>query len=298
MPVGTDRFAGRDAAGASAWYQGVLGKIIREPLVHFLAAGLAIFLIGQHFSATSAAARIVVTKEQVAKIGEAYRREFGAAPTPDVMAALVEKYIDEEALYRAGVALNFNRDDEIVRRRVIQKMQFLQQDLRPPAEPTAAQISEYFAAHRAHYIQPERVTFEHVFFSPDRDGDANARHRAEVALSRMANADAPAPTGDPFPDLRDFTNFDATQARRLFGETPIVQALFEAPTGRWSGPYQSAYGWHLVYVHAKQPAETPELSAVQEQVRTDLLADERARANRAALNALRARYTVIREDLK
>ena len=75
--------------------------------------------------------------------------------------------VHDEILYRQGLALKLDQDDMIVRRRVVQKMQFLMQDLNPPAEPTVAQLQAYYDAHAAKYIKPPRATFSHIYFSAD-----------------------------------------------------------------------------------------------------------------------------------
>ena len=183
----------------------------------------------------------------------------------------------------------------IVRRRLVQKMQFLMQDLNAPPEPTNSQLQAYYDAHAAHYVTPPRVTFSHVYFSTDNGGNAEARARA--ALAGLSDKVTRAPDkGDPFPDLYDFAAYEPEQVFRLFGHTPFAAAVFAVPTGHWVGPFRSGYGWHLLYVDARQAAARPPLSAVRDAVRTDYLQAAQDAANSRAFDRLAQRFTIVRED--
>lgn len=289
--------AGMWRARAAAGARRLAARVAREPLFHFFLVGAVLFVLAEHHRAQTDIYRIVVTPDEVAKLQTDYRMQFGADPSPAATRRLVDKYIDEEVLYREGLALKLDRDDEIVRRRVVQKMQFLQQDLSAPAEPTEAEMEQYYRGHLARYATPEKVTFSHIYFSPDRGGDAAARRRAEVALAGLNNAVTRAPErGDNFPDLYDYADFGPEQALRLFGDTDLARMLFQVPVGRWAGPFRSGYGWHLVYVQSQAPAHVPPFAEVRDQVRADVIAADQAAANRKAFQTLKARFTVVRQD--
>jgi hypothetical protein len=272
-------------------------RAVREPLVHFFLVGLVLFAAADSYKRATNVYRIEITPERVAALEFSYQQQFGAPPTPAAREALIGRYIDEEILFRQGVAMGLDRNDEIVRRRVVQKMQFLQQDLQPPREPSEAELESWYDAHLPQYAVPARVTFTHIFFTPDRGGDTGAEERARAVLSGLSDAEARAPErGDNFPDLYDYTGFGPAEATRLFGATPLAKALFTAPTGRWAGPYQSGYGWHLIFVSARQPPQTPPFEAIRDQVRADWLASDEAKENRRAFEALKTHFTVVRRD--
>ena len=232
-----------------------------------------------------------------------YQRKKGLAASAkkaDRIAAegIVEAYIQEEALYREGKAMGLDRDDEIVRRRISQKVEFLQQDRSLPAAPSDADLARYFDAHAAAYGTPVRTTFSHLYFSTDAVGEGPARARAVHALEAL-KAGATADVGaDPFPDLNAYSNLAESEAVRLFGDSELAHRLPTAPVGQWSGPYRSGYGWHLVRVDARTPAARPALADVRDQVREDYLRAAQAKANAQALARLKTRYTVVRRDLE
>lgn len=275
----------------------ILGRLAREPLVHFLLAGVVLFAAGEAWRRHESLYRIDVTPAHVAQIANAYALQFGTKPDPQTLEALVQRDIQDEMLFRRGEALKLGQDDEIVRRRIAQKMQFLVQDLSPPAEPSEAQLAAYYAAHASRYDVPARASFSHIFFSAQAGGEAAAQARAAAVLRTLPDGLSRAPDrGDPFPDLYDFSAFGPQQVARLFGHTPFAAAVFEAPVGRWSGPYRSAYGWHLVHVDARQPPGRQPFAEVREAVRTDYLQDAQGAANQAALAKLARRFTVVRDD--
>lgn len=295
-----DRTLGARVAVMSMFHhiQALLRKALHEPLVHFFAIGAVIVLLGGVGNGTGEdPMRIVVTPDRVAKIVTDYEIQFGAPPSRDQLALLVDNYIDDEVLFRQGQGLGLEKGDEIVRRRVVQKMQFLSQNLTAPPEPTDAQLGAFYRAHAAQYTTPERVTFTHIYFSPDRGGDAAAKARATSVLATLNNSVIRAPDrGDAFADLYDYSSYAMAQVQNLFGHTPFAQAIFTLPTGQWSGPFRSGYGWHLVRVSAHDKAALPPLAKIRDTVRADYLQTAQDQANKQTFAALKARYTVVRED--
>lgn len=269
-------------------------RAVCEPLVHFIVLGLTVFLIGKIHGGQTDAGRIVITPEREARIANQYTLQFGVRPDARKMRALIDADIHDEILLREGLALGLDKDDEIVRRRIIQKMQFLLEDTRPPAEPGEGQLEAYYQAHLDRYALPDRVTFSHIYFSGD-SGESAARGRAVAALQALPAGSERAPgLGDPFPDLYDFSSYGRDQVERLFGHSEFSRAVFSAAPGHWVGPFRSAYGWHLLYVESRALQEPRPLSAVRDKVRTDYLLDQQTRENDAAFQQLARKFTVAR----
>jgi peptidyl-prolyl cis-trans isomerase C len=265
-------------------------KALREPLLHFLAVGALLYLSGQAIRARSDAHHILMTPQREAQLANRYALQFGVRPDSSLMDELIKSDVHDEILFREGLALGLDRDDEIVRRRIIQKMQFLLEDLQVPPEPDNARLQAYYHSHAARYQLPPRANFSHIYFSPDR-GDASARSRAQAVLTTL---EPTAAAGDPFPDLSDFAEYSQTQVEHLFGPTPFAANVFSVPTGKWTGPFKSAYGWHLLYVQSRAVAREQPFAAVRDKVRADYLLDFQKRANDSAFTALARQFTVSR----
>ena len=274
-------------------------RLLREPLFHFVVLGFALFLAGRAYQTRTDVYRIEVTPAHVAQLSRSYALQFGAPPDKVTLEQLIQDDVRDEMLFRQGRAMRLDQDDEIVRRRVVQKEQFLVQNLHPPDEPTEAQLATYYAGHPDRYAAPSRASFSHIYFAMGPDGDAAAKERARTALVRIPAGVSRGPErGDAFPDLYDFSAFEPEQVQRLFGHTGFAQAVFAAPVGRWSGPYRSAYGWHLLYVAARAPPATPPLAEVRDRVRADYLQDAQDRSNAVAFDKIARQFTVVRADRK
>lgn len=267
-----------------------LGALIREPLVHFLIVGLVLYAVGHAYARRHDHYRIEVTAERAAQLAETYRKQYGQSPDAQMRELLVQGDIDNEILYREGLRLKLDQDDEIVRRRIIQKMQFLAQNLHAPAEPTETQIVAFYREHAAMYARPPAVSFTHVFFSDE------ARARQGLSQLRASHPLRAPEIGDPFPDLYDFATTGAEQVRRLFGRSPLSEAVFAVPVGEWSGPFRSGYGWHLLLVTARSALEQSPLPQVRDTVRSDFLKVVQERQNHADFQQLRSRFTIVRSD--
>lgn len=272
---------------------GLIGKCLREPLVHFLSVGFLLFIASQIHRSYTDPFRIIVTPQREAQLARRYALQFGTKPDAATSAQLVENDVEEEILFRRGVALGLDRDDEIVRRRIVQKMRFLLQDLEAPPEPRDSELQAYYRAHADRYVTPPRVTFSHIYFSVAA-GVPQGRARALRDLQELsANDVRAAGRGDPFPDLYHFSAYDPDQVLRLFGRNEFSDAVFRAPLQRWVGPFRSSYGWHLLRVDSREEAIPQSLSAVRGRVRTDYLLDEQQHANQSAFNDVAREFTVV-----
>jgi hypothetical protein len=104
-------------------------RFLREPLVHFLAIGTALFLaFAWKSGAGRAAGRIVVTRARIESLGTGFQRMERRPPTPEEMKGLIDAYVREEAAVREAMATSLDRDDTIIRRRLKQKIDFFAED--------------------------------------------------------------------------------------------------------------------------------------------------------------------------
>jgi peptidyl-prolyl cis-trans isomerase C len=281
--------AARSAKGWHRW--------LREPFFHFLLLGGALFLFSHWLEERGRFARIVVTKDTVGSLAQNYHLQYGRDPTPVELETLVDGYIREEVLYHEAQKLGLDREDEIVRRRLVQKYEFLQQDLAIAAEPSETELRAYFDRHAEHYRTPATVAFSHVYFSVDRHGETGARAAAETTAERLnAVGVSRAPdAGDAFPGPREFPTLSADEADRVFGQSALTNSLFALSAGRWSTPLRSAYGWHTVHVDSYIAAKAATFSTVADQVRRDYLDDARTARNETAYAQVRKNYEIVRE---
>lgn len=275
-----------------------LRRLVREPLVHFLAAGLVLFglsaLLGESFGVGDDRRRIEVSAGRIQQLRDTWTRQRGAPPTRADLDRLIEDFIREEVLYREAIASGLDQGDTIVRRRLAQKVEFLAQSVASTVEPSDDELRAFFEAHAERYVVPEQVGFEHVYFSRDRRG-AGADEAARDALALLtaggpAAADAAA-LGDRFMLQRAYPPQTRDQIRDLFGPR-FAARVFELPPDAWTGPVESSYGAHLVRVRRRVPSRQPPLAEVRGVVARDL-GEQRLRSAADEYYArLRARFEI------
>ena len=290
-PIGVSgAAAGRRDAVTRGTLSGVK-RVLGDPFMHFIVLGALIYLAARLVSSDTEPTQINVDPQRLA---QTYEQQYGRAPAAADLRALVDRYVREEIYFREGLALGLQTDDEIVRRRVVQKYEFLQQDNALIAEPDQAALHAYFDKHAAAYLAKARVSFTHVYFESNGSDDNAVLARAEQVKTRLRNSDVErAPqSGDRFPELYDYSELGPDELSRLFGRYPIAADLLQAPVGAWSGPYRSGYGWHLVRVSHRQAAQVPDFDEVRERVRDDFVAAERQTRANELLGTLRRKYVI------
>ncbi len=282
------------------WTAGVQ-RWLREPLVHFLLLGAAVYglyALTADSDEETAGNSIVVTGGEIEWLETSWQKRWNRKPTPNERAGLVRQYVRETVLYREALAMGLDRDDTIVRRRLAQKLEFLVDDLIPVPEPSPQQLLAYGEANRERYTQPALVTFTHVFIDPDRRGD-ETHARAEAVLAELQARGGAGEriegVGDPFLLQSYYPERDEVELSKLFGGGFASRVVSLEP-GRWHGPVLSAYGVHLVFVHARLEAEPFDFGQVRDEVSSDWKADERARLNDEYVARLIARYEIVVEE--
>ena len=237
----------------------------RDPLIHFLLIGAVLFaFLAWRGSGSVNPQRIVISADRVRAARDSARLVQGRELTQAELDQLVEPLIREEIYYREALALGLDADDDEVRRRLADKMQYLTQDLADPEPASARELEEFFASAPERFLIPALVTFEQVFYSPSQRGDSLANDVTE-GLEKLRGGTPAAEVGDRTP-LQE--RFDAAARERievLFGQV-LTDAVFSLPPGDWVGPFESDFGLHLVRVLARSESHQPTFAEVREQV--------------------------------
>jgi hypothetical protein len=261
----------------------------KDPLIHFLVIGGLLFAFLSWMGGEPPPEQIVISAERVAELSRSAALLQGRPPTEAELERLVEEAIREEVYYRRALALGLDVDDDEVRRRLIEKMAYVTENVADP-EPPEADLRAYFEQNAERFRIPELVTFDQVFFSPRMRG-ATVQADAEAALVALQSGGDPAGNGDSTPLAGRFDDADPDRVRVLFGEA-LTAAVFAAEPGDWIGPYESDFGWHLVRVSARSAARDPAFAEVEAQVRSDFAAARLEQANQAAFDAMRAYFDI------
>jgi hypothetical protein len=263
-------------------------RILREPLLHFLLLGLALFACyGRVAPDDDGKRRIVVSQAAVDLLATQFQETWNRPPSPVELNGLVDSYVRDEILYREGVALGLDRDDAVVKRRVRQKLDVLFEESVAQNPATDADLQSYLDANPESFRLPAIVTFDQIYFG----SDADAVPRLEQARAALARGADPATLGRAtlLPSHHDAMPLDLVA--REFGEEFAGQ-LARVTVSKWTGPVASGFGVHLIRVNNIQQARSPPLADVREVVAREWENERRQQAHAAALARLREQYQV------
>jgi peptidyl-prolyl cis-trans isomerase C len=275
----------------------LLRRLVREPLVHFLLAGTVLFGLATLFErftdASTNTNRIQVSAPEIQRLREVWIRQWGRSPDSKQMENLINDYVRDEVLYREALASGLDKDDTIIRRRLVEKMEFLSQEL-ASAIPSDKDLQEYFDQNRDKFRIPAQIAFTHIYFSASKrgssaEGDAG-RALAKLSSHGISSAELSS-LGDPFMLQSEYPLQTQQQIKELFGEE-FARNLFQLQPGAWVGTLRSGYGFHLVRILQKLPARVPELGEVRGQVLTDIKNHRLQTASETFYSKLRRRYQV------
>lgn len=276
----------------------MVSRLLREPLIQFLLVGVALFgawhVVRPADAERGPANRIVITEDDLKQISLVWTSLGRAPPTAQQLQGLVETKVREEVLYREALALGLDKDDTIVKRQLARKMDFLAEDLSKLEEPKPGELRAWYGQNKARFALPARTTFRHVYFSPDRRG-ARARADAATALAQVAGEPidaALASIGDPFMFQSFYGDRSIEVVAKEFGP-PFAHSLAGVAPGAWTGPIESGYGWHLVFVDAATPERIPDFEEIEAEVTAAWVEVQRERTRARLYEAMRARYEIV-----
>jgi hypothetical protein len=276
----------------------LIRKFLHEPLVHFLALGVLVFLLF-HFNANRDApqdGKIIVTPGKVEQLVTGFTRTWRRPPTQQELDGLVEDYIREEVLYREALAMALDKDDTIVRRRMRQKLEFLTEEASSVASPTDQDLQSWLDKHPDKFNIEPAIAFSQVYFKASRGGESGsaAASRTLAQINSGTKTFAASELGDPTMLAHQLPLSRIAEIASMFGDE-FTRQVAQLELGHWAGPVQSSYGWHLVYVSERRGESSRPLAEVREAVQREWMTARREEILNATYSKLREKYEVVVE---
>ena len=261
-------------------------SFLREPLLHFLAAGLGLFVlfglvnrdepdVDPNVITVDREALLTFVQYRIKAFNPKLAEQKLRSLSDDELQRLIDDYVREEVLHREALQLGLDEDDYVIRRRLVQKLEFIAEGF---AEASIgideAALQRYFDANKADYYVEPFVTFTHVFFETENRPPEQAREEAEtklVELNREGVAFADAPQhGDRFLYHVNYVERTPEYIASHFG-LPMAKSVFELEPNEftWRGPFESPYGMHLVLLTTNEPGRDPEIAELEDRVHED-----------------------------
>lgn len=264
----------------------------REPLLHFLVLGAALFVLHALVveNSTESDLRIVLDAAQLEHLASEFENEMGRAPNHQELDGLIEAFLYEEVLYREALALGLDQGDAIVRRQLAEKMKFISTELTALSEPTDDELATYLTTNEDRYRSPARVSLDLIHFSIAQRGE-KVKDDALNALARLAAEPETEGLGDPSDFQSRYTRLSDNDATHLFGR-PLSDRIFHLDEDQWHGPFEFSGGFRLVRISNRTASSLPELKVLRRKLRRDLLARRTQEAETALFARLSHGYDI------
>jgi PPIC-type PPIASE domain len=290
-----------------------MSKLFAEPLLQFSIAGVCLYALLQ-FVATPGAldnrsSDIIVSQDALLSYLQYQAKSFTSGDAEKRLQqldqsereTLINDFIRDEALYREALNLGLDRNDEILRRRLIQKMEYVAQGFYNEIPPlTEAQLNEFFQQNKQDYAISANATFTHVFVKNSGD-KFNAPAQANNLLKKLnqdkVGFDGAGRLGERFLYHRNYIERDEDYIDSHFGKS-FSKALFQlADSEQWQGPIASEHGWHLLLINQVSAARSATLTDVAGVVVADAQRQQQQQLLRQAVANIVSKYSVQRASM-
>lgn len=274
--------AARPAAAAPARRRVALPGWLREPLLHFVILGGLLFAVDHVLVGRADDPRTIVMGAEVdAEARQVFKDARGREPNADELRALRERWLDNEVLYREGLAMELDRGDTAIRERVIFKsLSVIDANLKR-AQVDDQQLRAWFDKQRAKYDEPARFDFQEAVL---------AGETSEAAVRAFVDALNAGTPGDAKAGLRVFKGRPHANLVQGYG-ADFARALEASPVGAWRA-LASTEGVRAVKLDAVSPARPAQFEAVRAVVLQDWTDATMAEQRTAAVRALAKKYRV------
>lgn len=271
------------------WRNGAAAALLREPLVHFLIAGALVFALLSGRAADPGERRIVVSEAVVTRLVDRWSQAFRRRPSQGETDGLIRDWVRDQVYYREALRLGLDRDDDVVVKRMRNKMIALAAAEAEAREPSDAELQALLARDPARYAGEPRSDFEQLYFGADRPA-------AQAALAALRQG-RPRIEGTPSPLPARFAQAGRSELAERFGDG-FAAALTEQPLGLWSGPLESGLGLHLVRVTRREAPPPANLATLRQRLTNDWRAAALRKAEDEAYRRLLAGYEVTIETAR
>ena len=268
-------------------------RALKDPLFHFLVLGGLLFVaVSMWGNSAKPENEIVITRAGQQHLADLFSLTWQRPPTADELKNLVEEHIKEEVYYREALALGLDDNDTIVRRRLRQKLEFMQEDLSSLTEPREDELRAYYEANKDKYKTDHIISFKQAVIATKRlDADDNELTKALAMLiygsdPKSISRSSLLPTSMKLETERSTSN--------TFGEDFFKQ-LSGLEINKWGGPIYSSFGTHLVNVSLNQEAKPLIFEQAKSKVTVDYTQSQREQAAANYYKNLRSQYSITIE---
>jgi len=294
------------------------GSLKRDPLVHFLLAGLVLFTALSWIAPDDENQRDILVDHDSLLTFIQYRTKVFqpelAAKRLEALSSeerrnLIRDFIEEEAMYREAISMGLEGDDYVIRRRMVQKLEFITQGfVEQELELNDSDLTDFFAQNSQDYYIDPSITFTHVFLSQEKQGKGagvgqtlsiKAQSQLKLLHDKNVSFSQAIGYGDRFPFHVNYVErtpeFVASHFGQAFSDEVFALTAGEDDGGKntWYGPFQSQYGLHLVNVSERLEGRLPKFDEVKGIVSQDFRQAQIRQHQQKAIAEIVAQYNIV-----
>lgn len=239
--------------------------------------------------------RIVITDMDVMQLQVGFMRTWQREPTLTELRAKLQNFIREEVLYREALSRGYDKDDMVIRRTLMRKMEFLAEGQVDEKGITDEEIQAYLAIRPEKYRVPPSLSFAQIYFNRDKRG-SETEQDVKTVISRLDQQEFDfrqlQQFGDRFMLQNHYVSQSPQEIRAQFGEEFSAQ-VFQLSPDQWQGPVPSGYGLHAVYVYDIEESYLPEWNEIKDRILMDMLLEERNAAKEQYYTEILRQYQLV-----
>jgi hypothetical protein len=276
-----------------------LKHILKEPLFHFIFIGGLIFILYEFAGSKEYVPEnnlIYVSWSTIESEMKQWENLMGRPPTEEEVGSFIDKYINDELLSREAISLGLDKGDIVIKRRLVQKIEFMRDDYFNIPEPTDEDLKIYLQDNNDNYTIPRQISFAQIWLKGDGMTADELIERA-FSLKSILNDHREKPenavqyNSSALLDT-EYSAISQQKMLNLFGNEDLFNDLWSDQAGIWIGPFHSVYGIHLMYIMEKEESRLPGVEEVREKLVFDYVTNEKAKAAKLFMDNLRDSYII------
>jgi len=264
-------------------------KFLHEPLVHFLIFGGCIYIYYQIISPNQVETaqafqkqKVVLNKEEIAKLQQDYEQEFHKTPNPTILTLLQQQLYRKKVLLKEAYALQLYKNDKKIDALLLQKIDFILQKQESAKDIDESDLQKYYHKHIQDYSHRKSISFLHIHF-------ANLTQKEQNKIYKLLQY-APKLKG-----VEKEIKRDKESLQKEYGNY-FTQKLFRAKKGEWLPPIPTKKGYESVYILNYETGKPYPFEEVEDRVYKDFKSEQERKNHHQQMQKIMQRYELYKEQ--
>ncbi|MEH0155914.1 peptidylprolyl isomerase [Limibacter armeniacum] len=266
-------------------------KFLTSPLLHFFLLGAVIFVIYHFTNSKPEVDTILIDNSDIQQMVSKWEVKWNRKPNTEELSNLIDDAINQEVLYREALKMKLEHNDEVIKRRLAQKMQFITSDLAKIKAPLEKDLQQFFEKNKEKYSTKTSYSLYQITFNYSKGNNAKLNAKELLIKNEKATIEEMKGKGDVSVIPFYLEKMDIDQLRNKVS-LQFAQSINDLETGKWEGPISSGFGEHLVYITAKEAPQIPKLNTIKNQITRDWYYEQEQNIYASILEELKKKYKI------